>query len=218
MLRDQLIGVVIPALNEERSIRSVLASLPSIVDRVIVVDNGSVDQTASVATAHGAVVVREARRGYGSACLAGIAAIGDQVDILVFLDADFSDHPEQLEKLVEPIVAGDADLIIGSRTLDFMIGNHLPGGADMSAYATGSFSETVYQGVGFGLGFANKLNAFDNGSPASVGSYFWGGLASTLFWVDPTEELVVIFMTQLMPSSIFNFRGQLESLVYAALE
>ncbi len=112
----------------------------------------------------------------------------------------------------------DGQRIIGSRTLDFMTGNHLPGGADMSAYATGSFSETVYQGVGFGLGFANKLNAFDNGSPASVGSYFWGGLASTLFWVDPTEELVVIFMTQLMPSSIFNFRGQLESLVYAALE
>ena len=108
MLRDQMIGVVIPALNEERSIGSVLASLPSIVDRVIVVDNGSVDQNASVATAYGAVVVREARRGYGSACLAGIAAIGDQVDILVFLDADFSDHPEQLEMLVAPIVAGDA--------------------------------------------------------------------------------------------------------------
>ena len=108
--------------------------------------------------------------------------------------------------------------IIGPRTLAFMTGNHLPGGVDMSAFATGSFSETGYEGVGFGLGFANKLNALQNGFPASNGSFFWGGLASTLFWVDPVEELVVIFMTQLIPSSTFNFRGQLEALVYAALD
>jgi len=112
----------------------------------------------------------------------------------------------------------DGQRIIGSRTLDFMTGNHLPGGADMSQFATGSFSETGYEGVGFGLGFANKLDVFQNGFPASNGSFFWGGLASTLFWVDPAEELVVIFMTQLIPSSTFNFRGQLEALVYAALE
>ncbi|MBE9537483.1 MAG: beta-lactamase family protein [Proteobacteria bacterium] len=112
----------------------------------------------------------------------------------------------------------DAQRIIGPRTLAFMTGNHLPGGVDMSAFATGSFSETGYEGVGFGLGFANKLNALQNGFPASNGSFFWGGLASTLFWVDPVEELVVIFMTQLIPSSTFNFRGQLEALVYAALD
>ncbi len=108
--------------------------------------------------------------------------------------------------------------IIGSRTLAFMTGNHLPGGADMSQFATGSFSETGYAGVGFGLGFANKLDVMKNGFPASNGSFFWGGLASTLFWVDPAEELVVIFMTQVIPSSTFNFRGQLEALVYAALD
>ena len=108
--------------------------------------------------------------------------------------------------------------IIGSRTLDFMTRNHLPGGADMSHFATGSFSETVYQGVGFGLGFANKLDPVSNGFPASIGTYFWGGLASTLFWVDPAEELVGIFLTQLIPSSTFNFRGQLENIVYAALD
>ncbi len=108
--------------------------------------------------------------------------------------------------------------IIGPRTLQFMTRNHIPGGADMSTFATGSFSETIYQGVGFGLGFANKVDPVKNGYPCSVGSYFWGGLASTLFWVDPAEELVVIFMTQLIPSSTFNFRGQLESLVYAALD
>ena len=108
--------------------------------------------------------------------------------------------------------------VIGSRTLQFMTRNHLPGGMDMSQFATGSFSETAYGGVGFGLGFANKLDPVRNGFPASVGSYFWGGLASTLFWVDPLEDMVVVFLTQLIPSSTFNFRGQLESIIYAALE
>jgi CubicO group peptidase (beta-lactamase class C family) len=108
--------------------------------------------------------------------------------------------------------------IIGSRTLQFMACNHLPGGADLAQYAMGSFSETAYEGVGFGLGFANKENPVENGYPGSAGSYFWGGLASTLFWVDPVEDLTVIFMTQLIPSSTFNFRGQLESIIYAALE
>lgn len=111
----------------------------------------------------------------------------------------------------------DGTRIIGSRTLAFMTRNHLPGGADLSAMATGGFSESAYEGVGFGLGFAVKLDPVCNGYPASTGSYFWGGLASTLFWVDPAEELVVIFMTQLMPSSTFNFRGQLENIVYGAL-
>ena len=112
----------------------------------------------------------------------------------------------------------DGQRVIGSRTLDFMTRNHLPGGADMSVYATGSFAETIYEGVGFGLGFASKVDPVRNGTPTTVGSYYWGGLASTLFWVDPVEDLIVIFMTQLIPSSTFNFRGQLESLVYAALE
>lgn len=112
----------------------------------------------------------------------------------------------------------DGKRVIGSRTLQFMTRNHLPGGVDMSRFATGSFSETIYEGVGFGLGFANKLDPVSNGFPGSTGSYFWGGLASTLFWVDPKEELVVIFLTQLIPSSTFNFRGQLESIIYAAIE
>ena len=112
----------------------------------------------------------------------------------------------------------DGQRIIGSRTLDFMTRNHLPGGADMGELATGGFSESAYGGVGFGLGFASKLNPVQNGFPASAGSYFWGGLASTLFWVDPVEELVVIFMTQLIPSTTFNFRGQLENIIYAALD
>lgn len=112
----------------------------------------------------------------------------------------------------------NGERVIGSRTLAFMTRNHLPGGADMTEFATGSFSETAYEGIGFGLGFANKIDAIGSGVPATNGSYFWGGLASTLFWIDPVEELVVIFMTQLIPSSTFNFRGQLEAIVYAALD
>ena len=112
----------------------------------------------------------------------------------------------------------DGQRIIGPRTLAFMSRNHLPGGADMSRYATGGFSESAYEGVGFGLGFASKIDPVRNGYPGSTGSYFWGGLASTLFWVDPAEELVVVFMTQLIPSSTFNFRGQLENIIYAALQ
>ncbi len=112
----------------------------------------------------------------------------------------------------------DGARILGSRTLNYMTQNHLPGGTDMSEFATGSFSESAYEGVGFGLGFARKLDAVRNGHPGSAGSFYWGGLASTLFWVDPAEELIVLFMTQLMPSSTFDFRGQLENIIYAALD
>ncbi len=111
----------------------------------------------------------------------------------------------------------DGHRIIGSRTLEFMTRNHLPGGQDLTDFAQGSFSETAYSGVGFGLGFANRVDAVANGSPCSNGSYYWGGMASTLFWVDPQEDLIVLFMTQLIPSATFNFRGQLESIIYGAL-
>jgi len=111
----------------------------------------------------------------------------------------------------------DGVRIIGPRTLDYMTRNHIPGGADMGAFATGSFSEAAYEGVGFGLGFASTIDPVCNGHPVSRGTYFWGGLASTLFWVDPAEDMVVIFMTQLIPSRTFNFRGQLENIIYAAL-
>lgn len=107
--------------------------------------------------------------------------------------------------------------IIGSRTLDFMTKNHLPNHGDMSDFATGTFSETAYEGIGFGLGFATKINAPKSSSLSSEGEFFWGGAASTIFWVDPKEDLVVIFMTQFMPSATFNFRGQLQSIIYPAI-
>ena len=112
----------------------------------------------------------------------------------------------------------DGQRIIGRRTLALMTANHLPGGGDLASLSAAGFSETDNDGVGFGLGFACKLDPVRNGYPASPGSFYWGGMASTLFWVDPQEDLVVLFLTQLIPSQTFNFRGQLEALVYAALD
>ena len=112
------VAVVIPAFNEAASLPAVLGDLPrALVDRVVVVDNGSTDATAAVASAAGATVVPEPRRGYGSACLAGLAALRPlDPEIVVFLDADYSDHPDELPQLLAPILAGEADLVIGSRT------------------------------------------------------------------------------------------------------
>lgn len=111
------IGVVIPALDEEQAIGLVVGEVRPLVADVVVVDNGSRDRTAEVARAAGARVVAEPRRGYGQACLTGIAALGAAADVIVFLDADYSDHPGQLPDVVEPILAGRADMVIGSRTL-----------------------------------------------------------------------------------------------------
>jgi len=113
------IGIVIPALDEEGSIGRVLQGIPLIlpggrVVDIVVVDNGSTDATAPVARRHGARVVVEPKRGYGSACLTGIAALGD-VDVVVFLDADYSDRPQELPALLVPIQTGAAELVIGSR-------------------------------------------------------------------------------------------------------
>lgn len=106
--------VVIPALDEEEAIGQVLAEIPSLVARVVVVDNGSRDRTAQAAEAAGGVVVHEPRRGYGQACLTGIAAAAD-ADVVAFLDGDHSDHPAQLPEVLAPILRGEADLVIGSR-------------------------------------------------------------------------------------------------------
>ncbi len=110
--------VVIPAINEERSIGLVLDEIPrELVDEIIVVDNGSSDGTTDVARAHGATVLHEDTRGYGAACQRGIAHTGDDTDIIVILDGDHSDYPEDLPELLRPIVDGRADFVIGSRVL-----------------------------------------------------------------------------------------------------
>ncbi len=110
--------IVIPAFNEEQSIGLVLDEIPrDHVDQVIVVDNGSTDRTSEVAAAHGAVTLREERRGYGAACVKGIAHTGDDVDVIVILDGDHSDYPDDLPAIRAPIREGRADCVLGSRTL-----------------------------------------------------------------------------------------------------
>lgn len=110
------ITVIIPALNEELAIGGVIARIPGFVSRIIVADNGSTDATAARAQAAGAELVYVAEAGYGRACLAGVAAAGS-CDVLVFIDGDGSDKPEQMERLVAPILSGEVDMVIGSRAL-----------------------------------------------------------------------------------------------------
>lgn len=107
--------------------------------------------------------------------------------------------------------------LLGPRTIDFMTTNHLPGGKDLATLSTGAFSEIAYEGTGFGLGFAVKNKVINPRTMGSPGEYSWGGLASTAFWVDPKEAMVVIFMSQLIPSNIHNIRSELHALIYPAL-
>jgi len=106
--------------------------------------------------------------------------------------------------------------ILGPRTIAMMHMNHLKGGLDLTQMAIGGFSETANEGVGFGLGFASTMDEVSTGA-LGAGDYYWGGAASTIFWVDPKEDLTAVFMTQLMPSGTFNFRGQLKSIIYASI-
>lgn len=107
--------------------------------------------------------------------------------------------------------------ILSSRTLDLMTRNHLPNNVDLEALAQDSFSETATAGVGFGLGFAVVTDQAKNKSLQSEGTFYWGGAASTAFWVDPVEDITVGFYTQLLPSSTYPIRRELAQLVYQAL-
>lgn len=111
----------------------------------------------------------------------------------------------------------DGVRLLGSRTLRWMTQNHLPGGLDLGALSTGGFAETNFSGVGFGLGFATVLDPMPSRTLTSRGEYYWGGAASTAFWVDPTEEVTALLFTQLLPSSTHPLRPQLRQLVYSAL-
>jgi glycosyltransferase involved in cell wall biosynthesis len=115
------IGVIIPAFNEEQSIGLVINAIPEELSKIVVVgNNGSTDQTAAVARKAGAVVVDESRKGYGNACLAGMAylkTLETPPEIVVFLDGDFSDYPGEMSNLIRPIAENEVDLVIGSRVL-----------------------------------------------------------------------------------------------------
>lgn len=107
---------------------------------------------------------------------------------------------------------------LAPKTIAFMTMNHLPGGREMTEMSRSLFSEAVYAGVGFGLGFAVVLDRAKTMTAGNVGEYFWGGAASTAFWIDPVDEIAVVFMTQFVPSTLYPIRRELRTLVYAALE
>jgi CubicO group peptidase (beta-lactamase class C family) len=112
----------------------------------------------------------------------------------------------------------DGVRLLGRKTIELMTMNHLPNGQDLTQLALpGGFSESAYAGVGFGLGFSVMLNPAQTQIVGSVGEYAWGGAASTAFWIDPVEDMIVIFMTQLMPSSSYPVRRELRTLTYAAI-
>jgi len=114
-----LIKVIIPAYNEAESIPLVIKDIPSLVDEIIVISNNSTDDTEANARAAGATVLTEPNKGYGWACLKGMAYVAQQAvrpDIIVFLDGDYSDYPKELEKIVAPIIQNDVDFVIGART------------------------------------------------------------------------------------------------------
>jgi len=111
----------------------------------------------------------------------------------------------------------DGARILAPKTVDLMATNHLPGGGDLTEMSRSLFSESTNAGVGFGLGFAVVFDPPQTLIPCSLGEFYWGGAASTAFWVDPMEDITAVFMTQLLPSSTYPIRRELRTLVYSAL-
>ena len=112
----------------------------------------------------------------------------------------------------------DGARLLGRKTIELMTANHLPGGADLTELSRSLFSEAAYSGQGFGLGFAVNMDPALAMVPGSRGEYYWGGMFSTAFFIDPVERIHMVFMTQLMPSTTYPIRRQLKTLIYAALE
>jgi CubicO group peptidase (beta-lactamase class C family) len=111
----------------------------------------------------------------------------------------------------------DGAQIISPKTLELMTANHLPGGQDLTQVSKSLFSEAEMAGVGFGLGFATTIDNAATLTPCSTGDFYWGGMYSTAFFVDPVEDIIMIFMTQLMPSSTYPVRREIKTMIYSAL-
>jgi glycosyltransferase involved in cell wall biosynthesis len=148
------VDVIIPAFNEENAVGQVIDDLPvSLLRHVVVCDNGSTDDTAQAAQSRGAVVVYERQKGYGSACQKGLAYLGElekAPDIVVFLDADYSDYPDELPDLVWPIMDSDCELVIGSRVL-----GNVEKGALTIPQRFGNRLATVLMRIMFGVHFTD---------------------------------------------------------------
>jgi len=127
-----------------------------------------------------------------------------------------SDYMRFCEMLRQGGALGDVRLI-GPKTLRLMRSNHLPGGGELADMAVSMFSEATYAGVGFGLGFAMTTDVAKTGLTGSLGEYWWGGMASTAFWIDPVEDISVVFLTQLIPSSLYPVRRELRTMINAAI-
>jgi CubicO group peptidase (beta-lactamase class C family) len=108
--------------------------------------------------------------------------------------------------------------ILGRKTVEYMTTNHLPDNKDMASMSVSTYEQVAPEGSGFGLGFSVILSPVNAGVIGSTGECSWGGAASTAFWIDPVEDMIVIFLTQFMPSGLFNFRGQLKTIIYPALQ
>ena len=107
--------------------------------------------------------------------------------------------------------------LVGRKTLDLMVANHIPGGGDLAGWSKSLFSEAANAGTGFGLGFAVNLDSARSMMPGSAGEYYWGGMFSTAFFIDPVERVTMVFMTQLSPSSTYPVRREIKTMIYAAL-
>ena len=111
----------------------------------------------------------------------------------------------------------DGVRLLGPKTLKLMATNHLPGGRDLPEMSRSMFAEATYNGIGFGLGFSVTMDPAKTLIPGSAGEYAWGGAATTSFWIDPAEDLIAIFMTQVLPSSAYPVRRELRTMIYSAI-
>jgi len=136
---------------------------------------------------------------------------------LVSTAADYMRFCEALRLGGVSGTGSDAVRLLGPKTLALMRSNHLPGGRDLADLSVSMFSEATYRGVGFGLGFAMTTDVARTGIAGSLGEYWWGGAASTAFWIDPIEDLCVVFLTQFRPSSLYPIRRELRTMVSAAV-
>ena len=146
---SNVIKVIIPAFNEANSIGKVIKDIPDKVKEIIVVSNGSTDETEANARRAGATVLVENRKGYGYACLRGVEYLrnnGNPPDIVVFLDGDYSDFPQELKKLVEPIIEEDIDLVIGARVKDLREEGSMTGPQIFGNWLATSLMRLMYNG------------------------------------------------------------------------